>query len=199
MYYWWHIPIHELRCIWKLVLWWLNINIYLASLIFCKFANIYLRLLILDIDLRELAPCSLQILLLQLLDFHLVRVDEILSLFQSLLEVVLLAHWLCMPKLQFLYLILLLVIELFQVGDFLPQSKVLLLVILNLRLHRGSFLLELSDSLWCDICLSIMVWLVYKALVSVWVICLWSADVMSTLAVLRVLAFTICPERTFLG
>lgn len=92
MYYWWHIPIHELRCIWKLVLWWLNINIYLASLIFCKFANIYLRLLILDIDLRELAPCSLQILLLQLLDFHLVRVDEILSLFQSLLEVVLLAH-----------------------------------------------------------------------------------------------------------
>lgn len=62
-----------------------------------------------------------------------------------------------MPKLQFLYLILLLVIELFQVGDFLPQSKVLLLVILNLRLHRGSFLLELSDSLWCDICLSIMV------------------------------------------
>jgi len=84
------MSVHELRCIWKLVLRWLNVNIYLASVVFCEFANIYLGLLILDIDLRELAPSALQILLLQLLDFHLVRVDDVLSLFQSLFEFVLL-------------------------------------------------------------------------------------------------------------
>ena len=58
-------------------------------MVFCEFASIYLSLLILDIDLRELAPCALQILLLQLLDFHLVGVDDVLSIFQSLFELLL--------------------------------------------------------------------------------------------------------------
>ena len=56
-----------------------------------------------------------------------------------------------MLALPVLDLILLLVIEPFQVCDFLSQSEVLLLVILNLCLHRGGFLLERSDSLWCNI------------------------------------------------
>ena len=82
----WHEPVDVLGRIGRLLRWWLNVDLYLASMVFGEITEIYLGLLILDIDLRELALGASQVLLLQLLDFHLTRVDDILFLFQFLLQ-----------------------------------------------------------------------------------------------------------------
>jgi hypothetical protein len=85
----WHEPVDVLGRIGRLLRWWLNVDLYLASMVFGEITEIYLGLLILDIDLRELALGASQVLLLQLLDFHLTRVDDILFLLQFLLQLLL--------------------------------------------------------------------------------------------------------------
>ena len=90
----WHESVDVLGRIGRLLRWWLNVDLKvfhfdLASMVFGEITEIYLGLLILDIDLRELALGASQILLLQLLDFYLTRVDDVLLLFQCLFELLL--------------------------------------------------------------------------------------------------------------